>query len=62
MRPAKFSISFTMGNILVHLAIATLRGYDNYLRFLFSKSRVLITIVYFVSMGWLFHFMHVLIF
>jgi len=51
LRPAKFALSFSLGSLLVMFGFAVLVGPINHLKHLFSKDRLLFSLIYFSSLG-----------
>ena len=50
LRPAKFTISFTMGSIMTMAGLARMQGVSNFLQSVFQSDRIVKTILYFVSL------------
>ena len=50
IRPAKFTISFTMGSFMTIAALATFRGPSQFFSTIFQPERVVKTVLYIVSL------------
>ena len=51
IRPAKFTISFTMGSFMTIAALATFRGPSQFFSSIFQPERVVKTVLYIASLG-----------
>lgn len=50
MRPAKFTISFTMGSLLTMAGLARMQGVSQFLHTVFQPDRILKTLLYIISL------------